>query len=86
MAPESEDLTWPANYFNYFTEVEEHFQKARATGLFLLSPLDWALVETWKNAGVPLEAVLRGGECSFEEGRRKQERRKQRNSVAYSVQ
>ncbi len=38
------------NYFNYFTEIEEHFQRARGTGLFLLSPLDWALIEAWKNA------------------------------------
>ena len=40
---------WPSNYFNYFTEIEEHFQRARGTGLFLLSPLDWALIESWKN-------------------------------------
>ena len=38
---------WPANYFNFFTEIEEHFQRARGTGLFLMSPLDWALVESW---------------------------------------
>ena len=50
----------PDNYFNYFTEIEEHFQRARGTGLFLLSPLDWALIESWKNSGIPLEAVLRG--------------------------
>jgi len=37
---------WVHNYFNYFTEIEEHFQRARGTGLFLLSPLDWALIET----------------------------------------
>jgi len=49
------DEFWPGNYFNYFTEVEEHFQKARGTGLFLVSPLDWALIECWKEAGVPLE-------------------------------
>ena len=48
------------NYFNYFTEIEEHFQRARGTSLFLLSPLDWALIETWSESGVPLEAVLRG--------------------------
>ena len=30
------------NYFNYYTEIEEHFQRARGTSLFLLSPLDWA--------------------------------------------
>ena len=59
------------NYFNYFTEIEEHFQRARGTGLFLLSPLDWALIESWKNAGVPLEAVLRGIEAAFEKWRAK---------------
>ena len=45
---------WVYNYFNYFTEIEEHFQRVRGTSLFLLSPLDWALIESWKNAGVPL--------------------------------
>ena len=54
------------NYFNYFTEVEDHFRKARGTGLFLMSPIDWALVESWKNGGIPLEAVLRGIDASFE--------------------
>ena len=48
------------NYFNYFTEIEEHFQRARGTGLFLLSPLDWALIEGWKTSGVPLEACCGG--------------------------
>ena len=48
---------WVYNYFNYFTEIETHFQRVRGTSLFLLSPLDWALVEAWKNGGVPLEAV-----------------------------
>lgn len=86
MAPESEDLAWPANYFNYFTEVEEHFQKARATGLFLLSPLDWALIETWKNAGVPLEAVLRGIDAAFEKWRGKKNRIRMINSIAYCTQ
>ena len=37
--------TWAGSYFNYFTEIEEHFQRARGTSLFLMSPLDWALVE-----------------------------------------
>ena len=45
------------NYFNYFTEIEEHYLRRRGTHL-LLSTLDWALIETWKSAGVPLEAVL----------------------------
>ena len=54
------DEDWVYNYFNYFTEIEEHFQRARGTSLFLLSTLDWALIENWKNAGGPLEAVMRG--------------------------
>lgn len=86
MAQEPEEVTWPSNYFNYFTEVEEHFQKARGTGLFLMSPLDWALVETWKNAGVPLEAVLRGIDLAFENWRGKRNRVQSVNSVAYCAQ
>ncbi len=53
------------NYFNYFTEIEEHFQRRRGT-LLLLSTLDWALIETWRDAGVPLEAVLRGIDAAFD--------------------
>jgi len=86
MAAESEEISWPSNYFNYFTEVEEHFQKARGTGLFLMSPLDWALVEAWKNAGVPLEAVLRGIDSAFENWRSKRSRIQMVNSVAYCTQ
>ena len=59
------------NYFNYFTEIEEHFRRARGTGLFLLSPMDWALIEAWKNGGIPLEAVLRGIDAAFDKWRSK---------------
>ena len=86
MAAQSEEISWPSNYFNYFTEVEEHFQKARGTGLFLMSPLDWALVEAWKNAGVPLEAVLRGIDLALETWRGKRNRVQMVNSVAYCTQ
>jgi hypothetical protein len=88
MTPEevTEERSWPSNYFNYFTEVEERFQKARGTGLFLMSPLDWALVETWKNAGVPLEAALRGIDAAFEKWRSKKKRGQNVNSVAYCSQ
>ena len=75
-----------ANYFNYFTEIEEHFQRARGTGLFLLSPLDWALIETWKDAGVPLEAVLLGIDEAFEKWREKRSRVRMINSLAYCAQ
>jgi len=74
------------NYFNYFTEVEEQFQRTRGTGLFLLSPLDWALIEVWKDAGVPLEAVLRGIDAAFEKWRKKRNRTQLVNSVAYCAQ
>ena len=66
--------------------MEERFQKARGTGLFLMSPLDWALVETWKNAGVPLEAALRGIDAAFEKWRTKKKRGQNVNSVAYCSQ
>jgi len=77
---------WPQNYFNYFTEIEEHFQRARGTSLFLLSPLDWALIETWKNAGVPLEAVLRGIDAAFIKWRSKKSKTQQVNSLAFCTQ
>ena len=53
------------NYFNYFTEIEERFQRRRGS-LLMLSTLDWALIETWREAGVPLEAVLRGIDSAFD--------------------
>ena len=74
------------NYFNYFTEIEEHFQRARGTSLFLLSPLDWALVESWKNSGVPLEAVLRGIDEAFEKRRARKVKTQMVNSLAFCAQ
>jgi hypothetical protein len=53
------------NYFNYFTEIEERFQQRRGS-LLMLSTLDWALIETWREAEVPLEAVLRGIDNAFD--------------------
>ena len=53
------------NYFNYFTEIEDRFQQRRGS-LLMLSTLDWVLIETWQQAGVPLEAVLRGIDSAFD--------------------
>lgn len=53
------------NYFNYFTEIEDAFISRRGKHL-LLSPLDWALIESWKELNVPLHIVLRGIEKSFD--------------------
>jgi hypothetical protein len=73
------------NYFNYFTEIEEHYQRRRGTTL-LLSTLDWALIETWKNAGVPLEAVLRGIDEAFEKYDQRPSKSKKINCLAYCSQ
>jgi hypothetical protein len=73
------------NYFNYFTEVEERYQKRRGTGL-LLSTIDWALIETWKDAGIPLEAVLRGIDSTFDKYDRRPAKTKKINSLAYCSQ
>lgn len=73
------------NYFNYFTEIEEHYQRRRGTTL-LLSTLDWALIETWKDAGVPLEAVLRGIDGAFDKYDQRPTKSKKVNSLAYCSQ
>jgi hypothetical protein len=73
------------NYFNYFTETEEHFQKRRGS-ILLLSTLDWALIETWKDAGIPLEAVLRGIDATFEKYERRPAKTRKVNSLAYCSQ
>ena len=72
------------NYFNYFTEIEEHFQRRRG-GILILSTLDWTLIETWKDAGIPLEAVLRGIDSAFERYDKRPTPRKV-NSLAYCAQ
>jgi hypothetical protein len=73
------------NYFNYFTEIEEHFQRRRGT-ILLLSTLDWALIETWKDAGIPLEAVLRGIDAAFDKWERRPSKTRKVNSLAYCSQ
>src|SRR5438270_8896136 len=80
------DDNWPYNYFNYFTEIEEHFRRVRGTGLFLLSPLDWALIESWKNSQVPLEAVMRGIDAAFEKWRSRKIKTRMVNSLAFCTQ
>jgi len=77
---------WVYNYHNYFTEIEEHFQKVRGTSLFRLSPLDWALVGAWKDSGVPLEAVLRGIDAAFEKWRGRKSKIQLVNSLAFCAQ
>lgn len=75
------------NYFNYFTEIEERFQQRRGT-LLLLSTLDWALIETWREAGVPLDAALRGIDAAFDkyEARQKRGHARRVNGLAWCAQ
>lgn len=73
------------NYFNYFTEVEECYRRERRTPS-LLSTLDWALVESWKEGGVPLEAVLLGIERAFEKFAKRPQRFRKINGLAYCSQ
>ena len=75
------------NYFNYFTEIEERFQQRRGS-LLLLSTLDWALIETWREAGIPLEAALRGIDVAFDkyEARQKRARMQKINGLAWCAQ
>lgn len=75
------------NYFNYFTEIEEHFQRRRGS-LLLLSTLDWALIESWREAGVPLADVLRGIDDAFDkyDARKGKGRQRRINGLAYCAQ
>jgi len=73
---------------NYFTTIEDHFRLARRTPLFMLSPRDWELLETWKNAGIPVVAVIRGIDVAFENRRRQPARARiqEVNSLSYCTQ
>lgn len=73
------------NYFNYFTEIEECFRRCRGTPT-LLSTLDWALIESWKEAGIPLEAVLIGVERAFQKFAKRPRRFRKINGLAYCLQ
>jgi hypothetical protein len=77
------------NYYNYFTEIEERFQQRRGS-LLMLSTLDWALIETWHEAGLPLEVVLRGIDDAFDKHDAQKTRAKGRtrriNGLAWAAQ
>ncbi len=74
------------NYSNYFTEIEDYFWRKRGAHL-LVSPLDWAIVETWQKAGIPLGAVLKGIDRAFESWQRSRRATggRQLKSLAYCV-
>ena len=80
-----DDPARQTSYFNYFTEIEERYLQRRGGGL-LLSTLDWSLIETWKDAGIPLEAVLRGIDAAFDRYDQRPTKTKKINSLAYCSQ
>lgn len=73
------------NYFNYFTEIEEYFWKKRGTTL-LVSTLDWALIDSWKQAEIPVEAVLKGIDRTFDKYEARRQKMRKVNSLAYCHQ
>jgi len=73
------------NYFNYFTEIEQHFQRRRG-GPLLVSTVDWGLIEIWKDAGIPLEAVLRGIDEAFDKYERRPSKTQKINGLAWYAQ
>lgn len=74
------------NYFNYFTEVEEHFQRRRG-GPLIGSTLDWEQILIWMKASIPLEAVLRGIDSAFDKyEQRKSKRHEKINSILWCAQ
>jgi hypothetical protein len=72
-------------HFTYFSEIEEHFQRRRGS-ILICSPLDWALMEIWKEAGISLEAVLRGIDAAFDKYDRRAKKTRKVNSLAYCQQ
>ncbi len=52
----------------------------------MLSTLDWALIETWKDAGIPLEAALRGIDAAFDGYESRPSKTRKVNSLAYCAQ
>ena len=73
------------NYFNYFTEIEEHFCRRRGTVLYV-SPLDWDLIGIWKHADIPLEAVFRGIDAAFDHYERRPKKTQKINGLAWCAQ
>jgi hypothetical protein len=70
------------NYYNYFTEIEEHFVRRRGKHL-LISPMDWGLIAAWREAGVPLQVALRGIDIAMDGFSARQRGSSKVNSLCY---
>ncbi len=70
------------NYYNYFSEIEELFIRRRGRNL-LLSPLDWALIESWQEREVPLHIIIRGIEKVFDNADQQANKKRVIKSLLY---
>jgi len=70
------------NYYNYFTEIEEHFVRKRGKHL-LISPMDWSLIAAWREAGVPLQVAIRGIDIAMDKFLARQRSSSKVNSLCY---
>jgi hypothetical protein len=84
MTEQLSENTGPTNHFNYFSEVEDEFVRRRGKHC-LVSPLDWTLMQTWQEAGIPLQVVLRGINQAFDNREAKQKTGTV-NSISYCLQ
>ncbi|MFN0109062.1 MAG: hypothetical protein ACKVZH_09455 [Blastocatellia bacterium] len=73
------------NYFNYFTEIEQEFVRRRGSHM-MVSPLDWLLMESWKQRDIPLHIVLRAINSSFDGYDQRAHRGRKVNSLFYCQQ
>lgn len=73
------------NYFNYFTEIEDEFVRRRGSHM-LISPMDWALVESWKEAGIPATVVIRAINRAFDGYESRPRKFSKVNSILYCQQ
>ena len=75
-------LTNHLNYYNYFSEIEQFFIRRRGRNL-LLSPLDWALIESWQERSVPMHIILRGIEKVFDAADKQPNKKRPVKSLLY---
>lgn len=73
------------NYFDYFTEIEDEFVRRRGSHL-MVSTLDWSLMETWKQRGIPLHLVLRAINQTFDQYDKRNHRGRKVNTLFFCRQ
>jgi hypothetical protein len=78
-------MTAPDGADPYFQAIEEAFNRRRGAPL-LLSPRDWALIDSWQRARIPLRIVLQGIENAFDAWARRPPTARRINSLSYCRQ